>query len=79
VGAGITDAEAQQMGWPKDTYVPQTLEEKIVCYADKRIDRDAVVPIEVEILKLQSKGFFEGAERVRSLHVELTELLGEQV
>ncbi len=79
VGAGITLEEAKQMGWPKDTYIPQTLEEKIVCYADKRIDNGAVVPIDNEIRKLQSKGFLAGAERVRSLHVEITSLLGEQV
>ena len=30
VGAGITAEEAQMLGWPKDIYVPQTLEEKIV-------------------------------------------------
>jgi uncharacterized protein len=40
VGAGITEDEAQQLGWPKDNYVPQTLEEKIVAYPDKRIDKN---------------------------------------
>ena len=40
VGAGITHEEAQWLGWPKDNYIPQTLEEKVVCYADKRIDHD---------------------------------------
>jgi uncharacterized protein len=79
IGAGITAKEADELGWPQDIYVPQTLEEKIVCYADKRIDHGKVVPIEVEIGKLESKGFTDGAERVRSLHVEITGLLGEQV
>ncbi len=77
VGAGITDEEAAWLGWPKDIYVPQTLEEKVVCYADKRIDHDQVVPIENEIERLKSQGFSEGAERVRNLHVEITTLLGE--
>jgi len=79
VGAGITAEEAQRMGWPQDVYVPKTLEEKIVCYADKRVDNGKVVPIENEIEKLQRKGLTDGAERVRSLHVEITGLLGEQV
>jgi uncharacterized protein len=77
VGAGITDEEAEWLGWPKDIYVPQTLEEKVVCYADKRIDHDHTAPIEDEIEKLKSIGFPEGAERVRSLHIEITKLLGE--
>jgi uncharacterized protein len=76
VGAGITYKEAQAMGWPKDNYVPQTLEEKIVCYADKRIDEGNVVSIEVEIAKLNKAGKPEAAERVRNLHNELTKLLG---
>jgi uncharacterized protein len=77
VGAGITDKEAAWLGWPKDNYMPQTVEEKVVCYADKRIDREEVVPIETEIQKLQKGGYGEAAERVRRLHEEITELLGE--
>jgi hypothetical protein len=48
-----------------------------VCYADKRIDHDSKTPIEVEIEKLQSSGYVEAAERVRRLHVEITQLIGE--
>ena len=77
VGAGITEAEAQMLGWPKDNYVPQTLEEKIVCYADKRIDQGKVVPIENEIRRLQSEGKAAAAERVRRLHEEITSILGD--
>lgn len=77
VGAGITLEEAQLLGWSKDNYIPQTLEEKIVCYADKRIDHDQVTPIQVEIERLQRCGFGEGAERVRRLHDEITQHLGE--
>ena len=76
VGAGITEQEAQAMGWPKDNYMPLTLEEKIVCYADKRIDKDKKNPIESEIKKLQKAGKPEAAERVRRLHLEISKLLG---
>jgi uncharacterized protein len=78
VGAGITDEEAASLGWPKDNYIPQTLEEKVVCYADKRVDHDKVTPIETEIQKLQKGGYGEAAERVRKLHNEITQLLGEK-
>jgi uncharacterized protein len=77
VGAGITEEEADWLEFPAGNYVPTTLEEKIVCYADKRIDHDKETPIEVEIQKLQSNGYAEAAERVRNLHVEITHLLGE--
>ena len=79
VGAGITQEEAQKMNWPQDVYMPRTLEEKIVCYADKRVDHGVVIPIEIEIEKLEKKGLANGAERVRSLHNEISDLLGEHV
>ncbi len=53
VGAGITSEEAECLGWPKDNYIPQTIEEKVVCYADKRIDHDQKTSIEIEIERLQ--------------------------
>jgi uncharacterized protein len=77
VGAGITNEEAAALGWPEDVYIPQTLEEKVVCYADKRINHDEVVPIEEEVKKLQKQGFAAGVEKVRNLHYEITKLLGE--
>lgn len=78
VGAGISDEEAEWLEWPQDNYMPNSLEEKVVCYADKLIDNDKVTPIEVEIGKLQNNGFPEAAERVRRLHIEITNLLGEK-
>lgn len=79
VGAGISDKEAQALGWPKDTYTPKTLEEKIVAYADKLIDRSKVTPIEAEIEKLQKEDKLEAAERVRKLNDEITSLLGKKL
>ena len=76
VGGGISAEEAERFGWPKDVYSPLTLEEKIVSYADKRIDKLRRVPIDLEIerLKLEHK---DAAERVRNLHKEITSLLGD--
>ena len=78
VGAGITAQEAAKFGWPKDVYSPQTLEEKVVCYADKLIDKSKITPIEVEIERLQKENKFEAAERVRRLYEEITSLLGNK-
>ena len=77
VGAGITEDEAKQLGWPKDNYVPQTLEEKIVAYADKLVDKNKKTPIEKEIKRLQDQNKPKAAERVRKLHDEITSLLGK--
>lgn len=45
-GGGIPKEEAKQLGWPVKDYIPETLEEKIVCYADKRVEGLRTVPIE---------------------------------
>jgi uncharacterized protein len=78
VGAGITTEEAQVLGWPKDIYAPQTLEEKIVSFSDKLIDKSRRMPIETEIERLQIKNKHQAAERVRKLNDEITSLLGEK-
>jgi len=78
VGGGITAEEAAWFGWPKEIYAPQTLEEKIVSYADKLISHSKRVPIEMEIKRLQKENKVEAAERVRKLNEEITSLLGNK-
>jgi uncharacterized protein len=79
VGAGISQEEADCLGWPKDNYIPQTLEEKIVGYADKLIEGTRKTSIEVELRRLEDNERSEAAERVRKLHEEITGLLGHQI
>ncbi|MEM3736809.1 MAG: HDIG domain-containing protein [Candidatus Bathyarchaeia archaeon] len=43
VGAGISAEEASALGLPNRDFIPETLEEKIVAYADKRIKGDRIV------------------------------------
>jgi uncharacterized protein len=76
VGGGITAEEAKWFGWPKDVYMPLSLEEKIVSYADKLIDQSKRVSIDLEIARL-SVEHKEAAERVRKLNQEITNLLGD--
>ena len=42
VGAGITSEEAAKIGLPKKDFIPETLEEKILSYADKFIESELV-------------------------------------
>ncbi len=77
IGGGITSVEAKQLGWPEDDYVPRTLEEKIVSYADKLIEISERVPIEMTVKKLREEKLFAAAERVQKLHDEVVHLVGE--
>jgi uncharacterized protein len=77
VGGGITDQEAKKLGWPKDIYIPQTLEEKIVSYADKLIDGSRRVPIEKTIEEFSKELPPEAIERLKKLHEEMMDLIGD--
>jgi len=78
IGGGITAKEAKALGWPNDdVYIPLTLEEKVVSYADKLIEKGKRVPVELAIEQLCKESKPEAAERVRKLHEEITGLLGD--
>lgn len=77
VGGGITAHEAKNLGWPKDIYTPQTVEEKIVTYADKLIEGSRQVSIEETIEKLSKELPSSAIARIRRLHKEITALIGD--
>lgn len=51
IGAGITEKEAEELGLPVKSYVPQTLEEKIVAHADNLVSGDKEVDVDYVIAK----------------------------
>jgi len=77
VGGGITAREARKLGWPKDVYVPLTLEEKVVSYADKLIEGSRRVPITVTIEELSQELPASAIERLWRLHEEMLTLVGD--
>jgi uncharacterized protein len=78
VGGGITNAEAKELGWPQDNYIPLTLEEKIVSYADKLVETSKRVPIEMTINKLKEEKLETAAIKVRQLHDEIREIVEDR-
>jgi len=79
VGGGIPDDEARELGLPKGHYVPETLEEKIVTYADKLIDGRREVTIEATIQEFADKlgKDHPSIKRLKNLDAEMKALLGE--
>ena len=49
---GVSPGVAEEMGWPPGTYEPETLEEKIVAYADKLVEKGRVLSFEEALEKL---------------------------
>jgi len=74
VGAGISPEEAKKLGLPDFDYIPRTLEERIVCFADKMVDADKVRPFGEEVHRFTTKSHDVG--RLLSLKRGLAEDLG---
>jgi len=78
-GGGIILDEAEKLGWPIKSYLPDSLEEKIVTYADKLIEGLRRVPVERTIKKLSRKlgKKHSSVARVRKLHEKFSLLIGD--
>lgn len=79
IGSGITAEEASELGLPRRDFIPQTLEEKIVSYADKLIDRDHEIDFNEAFEKfILDLGLSHPAvPRLKKLHSEIAALLGD--
>jgi len=76
-GSGITLDEARSLGWPVKSYLPKTLEEKIVTYADKLVEGSRRVPIERTIKKFSKELPRSSIEGIKRLHEEISSLIGD--
>jgi len=76
IGAGIPKNETKKLGLPEKDYMPETLEEKIVCHADNLIDHNKIKKIDYEIKRAKRDGNHGYAERLRKLHDELSKIYG---
>jgi len=79
IGAGLPAEEAKKVGLPTKNYMPETLEEKIVCHADNLVNGSKKQKIENEIEKALLNGFNDYARRLVSLHKELSDICGVDV
>ena len=79
IGAGLPAKEAKKLGLPNKDFMPQTLEEKIVCHADNLVDNCKKQKIEHEVERALLDGLPEYAKRLVVLHKELSDICGIDV
>lgn len=79
VGAGLDEQDVIEMGLPKGNYIPDTIEQKIVCHADNMVSDNKFVPHTYSVDRLMHKGSIRGARRIADLHKELSKLYGEDL
>ena len=78
--AGLTEDEARDLGLPPGVYMPETLEEKIVCHADNLVNgRGGVQTLEQATEEMMHRGYSTTAERMRKMHAELSQACGENI
>jgi uncharacterized protein (TIGR00295 family) len=75
VGAGISAEEADTLGFPKGDYIPRTLEQKVVCFADKLLDGEKARPFEEEVKRFVKKG--HDVQRLRKLKEDVDAAVGQ--
>ena len=79
LGAGIPAEEAKELGLPKRDFIPKTLEEKIVTYADKLVEGNKFISYREarKQLSLKLGSRHPALARFRSLHQEIRDLMKE--
>ena len=73
IGAGITAAEAERLGLPKRDYLPVTVEEKLVSYADNLTKGAAPMSLDDAVARFRSVlgDGHEGIELLLRQHEEI--------
>lgn len=81
VGAGIPREEASAIGLPPNDYTPATIEEKVVCYADKLVSGNTRISFEEALNAFAEDLGWEhpGIARFRGLHREIMQMAGGTV
>jgi uncharacterized protein len=77
IGAGIPAEEARKLGLPPRDFLPSSLEEKIVAYADKLVVGNKIVPFEktLDIFESELGKEHPALARLKALHQEIQGML----
>ena len=81
IGSGIPAEEAATLGLPHKSYIPETLEEKVVSYADKLIEGSHEITFDEALERFtQEFGRFNPiVVRFKQIHDELILMLGRKL
>jgi uncharacterized protein len=71
VGAGLTKDEAAYLGLPPKDYLPETIEEKIVCHADNLIGNRSRITIHDALRTAQERWSAGALDRLIKMHFEV--------
>jgi uncharacterized protein len=80
LGAGIPANEAKELGLPARNFMPRSLEEKVIAYADKLTMGGRTTSFADAIRFFKSELGIEhpAIQRLERLHAEIQELMGRE-
>jgi len=78
-GAGITIEESKKLGLPEKSYIPETLEEKIVAQADNLVAGDKIITLNITVKNYREKGLYDAADRIIKLNDELSKICNKNL
>jgi uncharacterized protein (TIGR00295 family) len=76
IGAGLSAAEAEELGLPPKDYLPSTLEERIVAHADNLARGHKKWKLDKLLKRLRRHGKERLAEKILGMHKELCQKCG---
>ncbi|TFG56119.1 MAG: HDIG domain-containing protein [Methanomassiliicoccus sp.] len=79
IASGFTSEEAKELGLPDGDYMPVTLEDKVVSFADNLVSDRSIKTTAQTVERMRSKGFELSAARMLVIGKELSELCGEDI
>lgn len=71
IGAGLTKEDAVYLGLPPKDYIPETIEEKIVCHADNLIGNRSRISIHDAIRTAEERWSPGALDRLIKMHFEV--------
>jgi uncharacterized protein len=79
IGSGITAEEAKLLGLPERNFLPVTLEEKIVSYADKLVSGNHEMPFDeaLERFAFELGAAHPAVYRLKQMHREIVSIIGD--
>ncbi|MFP4545433.1 MAG: HDIG domain-containing metalloprotein [Methanomassiliicoccales archaeon] len=77
VGGGLDMEEARELGLTPGSYMPETIEEKVVAHADNLMGEDRVLSLQEVTDELKEEKLERAASRVAHLHWDLERRCGE--
>lgn len=78
IGGGLDEDDAKMLGLPIKNYIPQTIEEKIVCHADNLSGKEKL-KIDDALKPYIERKLDKTVKRIKNLHLELSELCGRNL